>query len=408
MEGLKQPPSQENYPPASIASMYIFNETPPKEWGRLYARYENSNKLLTEKIPKIIKKALNDKDWDISLRAVRMIAVLPEVERAELLTKAAEIIKKALDDKDRDVRREAVRMIAVLPEVERAEIIKKALDDKDWGVRREAVKMIAVLPEVERAEIIKKALDDKDWGVRREAVEMIAVLPEVEQAELLTKAAEIIKEALDDKDRDVRREAVEMIAVLPEVERGKLEKELEDKENQKPITPVSHPLYARTSGKFFRKEFAKTGTKTTLLGQLGDKSLVDKAIIRHIPLSAYLSWKKAFENYEFWEENGFSYVPIEPILSVTAKGDEWIVNVFSQVLGPSASQWLKSNTHFRSHINLQMNNIRKLLTKLGIEHGHLHENNFCLVFNKNSDGTPDYTKTPRVYAIDFDTSTSKP
>ena len=224
----------------------------------------------------------------------------------------------------------------------------------------------------------------------------------------------LIQKGLDDEDRNVRRAAAEMIAYAPEGERTKLlaqyQQNMPEKgENLEHLVETT-PLYTHTPPRFFRARFQKSGSRTTLLdavpGQPG-KTLKERVIIRHIPFSAYAAWARAFEASDFWKERGFDYVPVEPIVSAQTDAENATeVAVFTRVLGPSVATWEQNTVLFRDNIDTDVRRLKDALRELGIEHGHLHENNFCLVFDKTKKGDADLTKPPRVYVIDFDMAVS--
>lgn len=160
--------------------------------------------------------------------------------------------------------------------------------------------------------------------------------------------------------------------------------------------------------KFFKAKLDKTGSGTTLLGNVpGNQvnSLKDRVIVRHIDVEPYLAWRKAFESADFWKSKGFDYVPVEPIVKVSKDADNPTdVSVFTRVLvGPTVLKWKHSVLYlFHREIKEKVFLIREALKELGIDHGHHHLNNFCLSFQRDEDGEVDVTKPPRVYIIDFD------
>lgn len=121
---------------------------------------------------------------------------------------------------------------------------------------------------------------------------------------------------------------------------------------------------------------------------------------------AFLAWQKIYENHQVWENNGFDYVPIEPIQSyrLNKKG---LVDVFSGVLDLSLAKWLEySSRMFEEELTKQRDKIISVLESQNISHGHTHNYNFVLRFFRNKDGNPDLNQVPRLYAIDFDAAVS--
>jgi hypothetical protein len=301
-------------------------------------------------------------------------------------------------------------MIEHAPEEERANLLRACLEDRDWLVRVTALKTIKHIPEEERSEIIRTGMEDKTVHVRRAAANMIEYAPEMERADL-------IRISLEDEDALVRKTAASVIKYAPEEERGDLRErvspppELETTDLERLAQET--PLYNKAPETFGRADFEKGGSRTTLLDKVpggSEKTLKGKVIIRHIPFPALKTWSDAFEASNFWKEKGFDYVPIEPIVGMrTDPKEATSVAVFSRVLGPSVAMWKEKSTLFLEQIEASMRRIIKALEEQGVEHGHTHEGNFCLVFHKKEDGkTPDLTKPPRVYAIDFDMAASSP
>ena len=57
-------------------------------------------------------------------------------------------------------------------------------------------------------------------------------------------------------------------------------------------------------------------------------------------------------------------------------------------------------------IDEQVEKIKKALETLGVAHGHTHENNFIVYFDRDEQGEPILEKPPKVYVIDFDRAVS--
>src|SRR3989339_322813 len=358
----------------------------------------------------LIKQALSQKDPAVQREAAAMIVCAPAQERVSLQLLISEKIKQALSQEDPAVQREAAGMIRYAPTQEQVSLIKQALSQKDPAVQREAAVMIECAPAQERvslqlliSEKIKQALSQKDPTVQREAAEMIWYVPRREIVSLQLLISEKIKQALSQEDPAVQREAVGMIRYAPAQKRISLVKIASDAGLGNEI--VKPPLYYNSNldrGRFKREKFHKTGSETTLVGG----ALKDKLIIRHIKPRAFLAWQKIYENYQVWQDNGFDYVPIEPIQSyrLNKKG---MVDVFSGVLDLSLAEWSEiSGNIFIKELEEQRDKIISILESQGIRHGHTHDNNFVLRFFRDQDGNPDLTKVPRLYAIDFDMAVS--
>lgn len=167
---------------------------------------------------------------------------------------------------------------------------------------------------------------------------------------------------------------------------------------------IQSPLYKNkdiNNNAFSRHNFEKTGSKLTLVGG----SLKGKSVVRQLDASAFLEWQKSYENFEMWRNAGFDYVPIESILSyqINNKG---LVDVFSGVLDLNLMSWNNKTDLFRDELENQKKRIIEVMKKEGIKHGHPHDENFCLRFFRNTDGTIDFKRVPRLYLIDFDQAAS--
>jgi hypothetical protein len=380
----------------------------------------------------LIGEALGNTNIEVQLAGIRMIRfIVPEEERTELIReslksdniavnveaakmawcvpgKEIEDLKLVISQKINDfllsgnIKAEvsAVKMIRYAPE--QSVLIRKALKKEEAMVRSEAVKMIQYAPEGERALLIKEILETEDIVVRtvqREAMRMIQyVLSERERSEL-------IRTALGNERIAVKAESAKMIQYASEGERAALVREAFAEGVGSAVIQsslyVKHPSISYSNLK--RAKFDKTGSGITLIGG----SLKDKLIIRHINPKAFLAWQKIYENHTIWKENGFDYVPIEPIQSYKLN-EKGLVDVFSGVLDLSYHNWRKvSDGMFDDELTAQKIKILGVIKSSGIKHGHnVHDNNFVLRFFRDKDGNPDITKTPRLYLIDFDQAIS--
>ncbi len=276
----------------------------------------------------------------------------------------------------------------------------KELDAKGKDIQDK----IKYAPEKKRALLIEQALSQEDPEVQSRAAEMIWCAPEEEQASLRQLVLNIITQALSQDDPEVQRRAAGMIRWAPEEKRALLIKMAFDKGLGNKI--VKPPLYNESNldtERFARKKFRKTGSRTTLLGG----PLKDKLIVRHIQPGSFLAWKRIYECYGVWIQNGFNYVPIEPIQSYRFNKQEGLVEVFSGVLDLSLAEWLEiSGEMFREELMEQKHRIISVLQRLKINHGHLHDNNVVLRFFRDESGNPDLSRPPILYVIDFDAASS--
>jgi hypothetical protein len=165
---------------------------------------------------------------------------------------------------------------------------------------------------------------------------------------------------------------------------------------------VESPLYEKNqyikNDHFTRDKFKKTGSETILLG----KTLMGRIILRRIRPDSFLAWKKAFENEDVWHNNGFDYIPVEPIQSFRLNKNG-LVDVSTLVLDCDLDKWLMIGGGFVDELYIEKEKIKDVLAQLSIIHGHLYHNkNFCLRFFRNEDGSIDFDRKPNIYAIDFD------
>ena len=318
--------------------------------------------------PALIKQYLETQSPKIQKAVALNIALAPESDRPALRNQVKEIIEKYINIQDPDAQKIIALMIPCVLESDRPDLIKQYLEIQNPEVQQVATSMIRYAPLSERLAFIKQAIDIQS--------------PEVQQAAFL------------------------MMQEVVEPER----KMLFDYAISKGLSEVliASPLYSNSelnNTDFKKKAFIKTGSKTTLIGG----ELKGKSILRQINPKAFLSWQKIYENYELWQKAGFDYVPIEPIQSYFFDKNKKMVNVFSGVLDVNLRDWFARSSLFRQELEKQKDNIIRIIDSEGIKHGHLdlHDRNFCLCFFRNKDGSVNFDKQPRIYAIDFDQAVSR-
>ena len=400
-----------------------------------YLKYLSSKDRVTAALPDIIRRGLNDKKRHVQINSAKAIEYAPNDKRSELQNLLPPIIREGLQNGDWLVRREWVDIIRFAPQETRANFISIGLADKDHAVQESATEAIEYAPKNEQGNLqnvatglIRKILKECSYSSSfiNRALRMTRYAPEQIRSEL-------VLSALENEYPDTLEEAENAMHFVPNQEQSKIQERIgylktKLKENKKAgdiiqsegqkneavkpnlsesalqkITSYT-PLYKETSHEFFRKDFKKSGGRTTLLGEVPDKknkTLKHRVIIRHMQPLAYISWAKAFESHKFWNEEGFDYVPVEPIIRVAHDKSSEIA-VFTRVLGPNVSIWQKQTNIFQSEINDQIEKIKTAMFKLGIKHGHEHLGNFVLVFDRTSEGIADLSKTPHVFLIDFD------
>ncbi len=352
----------------------------------------------------LIEEALKNDNVEVRRRAVWMIEYAKESDRTLL-------IEKALDDDDEEVQKITTAMIEHAKESDKKSLVEKALKSSYMGVKKEVAEMIEYLQESDKSvlrekirEIIEEVFLSDDIKAKKEGAEMIQYLQEFNQHNLREKVKEIIKEALLGDSVENQKEAMEIIKYVEESEK-KLLMEIVISKGLSNFF-VESPLYKNrviSEVGFERQSFEKTGSDLTLIGG----KLKGKSIIRTIKPTAFLAWQKTYENYEGWKKAGFDYVPIEPIQSYFFDEKKKLVNVFSGVLDLSLGSWNKKSSLFRDELTQQKEKIISVLNSQGVKHGHLevHDDNFVLCFFRNQNGSIDFNKIPRLYAIDFDAAT---
>jgi len=347
---------------------------------------------------------------------IRLIQVMPFVMKLSTDHDALKqrfsnkILKQAVDEDWEDFE----ESIAFLPETIRKRIVSRLARLDDVNKRFIVYTYLSDLSEEGRDQLVDRSLSDQNALMNIEAVKAIAYVSQDKQEQFFLKAFE-------HDPAIVHQYGYYFLSTLPEDRRLELEQrcglsqEL-SAEQSRELTDLalSTPLYRVAPDAFFRTNFYKTGSRTTLLGAREidkqtnpERSLKARVIVRHIPYFAYQIWRNAFENSDFWKQEGFDHVPIEPIIRVQSdKMAPSDVAVFSRVLGPSVHMWLANTSLFQKEIGEQMEHITASLKKMGISHGHLHDDNFCLAFYKQVDGSVDLSRPPLVYAIDFDQAKS--
>jgi len=351
----------------------------------------------------IISKMLDYPNIDVRIEAAKTVQYTANVELMEM----------ALDHPDAEVRRLVAQGVCLIHSNDITRMILKMLNDNDIEVRKSAANGIWAVPEEERAPLIEKIFYDQDIEVQKEAADKIDRVQKEKQIILTKKVSDIIDNALLTSDIRVQKIAIKMARLLPEkkaeqifqtaIERGIL---------QEIIKPRLYNNSDINRESFERRAFTKTGSGLTLIGG----ELKNNTIIRHIKPEAFLEWQKLFENYELWKQNGFDYVPIEPIQSYRLN-ENGLVDVYSGTLDLSLQEWedLVAGgdgpkdcfiSKFKNALVSEKYKIEVILNQAGVSHGHTHHFNFCLRFFRNNEGNIDFKTKPRIYLIDFDQAVS--
>ncbi len=348
----------------------------------------------------VIKKRLENEDVEDQIETVSMIKYVPNSERTAL-------VRQALASESILVKKAAVMKISyVVPEEERAGLVRQILNGQNIELYEKAASAIYFCQRSERKElrkkteeIIKENLNSKDIKFVEVAALMINYAPKLSKRRLRIKVEEIIKENFDGDDAKAHRVSASMIECAPKSSREKLFNYAVSKKLFDALTLsrlYDHVDFSKNSR---LEEFQKDGSRTEVFI---DDLLRKKSIIRYIKPEHFLAWQKTYENHEAWQKAGFDYVPVEPIQFYRFDAENKLVEVFSGVLDLDLGDWLKRSSLFEKELIAQKNKIINILLEQKIEHGHPHFGNFSLSFFRKEDGSPDFTKVPRLYIIDFD------
>jgi hypothetical protein len=352
----------------------------------------------------LIKSGLDHPNIDIQLGYVMALQYFCAREAVEpLRTIVAQKIKQRLQNPDIEIQKKAFLMVWAAPDGERASIIEQGLNSPYSEVQVEAAQQVFNISQSEQyffrnviAERIKQGLRSEHIEEQKACAAMVEYVFDEEEIFLL------IKLGLDSPYKEVQEIFVDMIRNVGDEYRGKLLDAIIEKGLGSML--VEPPLYKKQSipkERFSRQKFKKTGSETTLLGG----RLKGKTIIRRIVPEAFLTWQRLYEDYQLWQDAGFDYVPIEPINSYRLNKNG-MVDVFCGVLDLSLGAWESRASLFMGELDEERKKITEVLYKAHIEHGHTHDDNFCLRFFRNADGSIDFTRVPRLYLIDFDMAVS--
>ena len=313
-----------------------------------------------------------------SPKVEKLLKSLPEKERVQVVK---------LFSKNENVRYNAIFALRDLKSKGSVGVLERvALKDSDASIRALAVRVLGELGSKGSVGVLERVvLKDSDAEVRWYAVLALRDLTSVGSVPLLKRVV------LKDSDAVVRVAAGSVLRVLS------------------PSDIRWHRLYEGQDKSFFdsskgfvRRTFVKDSSRTVLLGG----KLVGKAIVRYVSREAFAAWKKALD----------AGVSVEPILKtksgrlrvgkgVVEKSKDELklgrLRVVSEVLGHSVSAFLSSDRNMRLYggiINKQKEKIFGDLERLNIYHGHAHDQNFCIRWEKDKTGK----RFPKVYLIDFD------
>ncbi len=388
-------------------------------------------------IPFLVRLGLENSNLEVQKASVGAIEFAPEEEKASLKMLVLEKVRQGLENSDIEVQKASAEMIWFVPVEERTFLIKQCLENKNievqklsgtriWAapaeerdslreiviekvkqglgnpdieVQKACAEMIWSVSEEDRVPLIMLGLENTDIEVQKAFAAIIRFAPENERASLRDIILEKVKQGLENPDIKIQKASVGMVWFVAEEEK----KELFDLIAEKGLGEelIESPIY-KNSGvddkPFITQKFKKTGSETTLIGRFGLKG---KTILRHIEPNAFLIWQKIYDDYNVWKNAGFDYVPIEPIISYKLN-EKGLVDVYSGVLDLNLMDWESKTDMFQNELEEQKKKILDVLTQLKIDHGHTHNNNFCLRFFRDENGKIDFNRLPRLFLIDFD------
>lgn len=297
-------------------------------------------------------------------------------------TNSVPLIEKLLSCTDTEIVRHAMRALWLLNSTRSIPLIQLKLKDHYYHIRCDAIIALWRLGSSSSAPLILPLLEDEVELVREEAIFFLWQFK-------VQEAIPAIEKLLNDKSDKVRLMAKSALSSTGDIR--------------------LHPLYVDqrkeegffdSSKRLVRRELQKTGSRLIVLGG----AQVGKTAIRIMSEEAFVSWKKAFEMEEEWRKAGYDYIPVEPILKkrgkyMAYKQEDGKYRVYTKVLGPTLFSFIEdpANAAYATKLNLQQDQIGRILSHNGIRHGHLHNLNFCVSIEEGA---------PRIYAIDFDQAKS--
>lgn len=394
---------------------------------------------LRKEVLQLIKAGLAEDDILVQRACAEMIPDAPEDAQDNLKKKVSELIQDGFAKEDTTVQKNCAEMILYAPYEQRVSFIQAGLAKKDPAVQKAWAEKIVYAPldaqdelREKVSQLIKEGLDKEDpvaqkacvelvWyasqndqvgfiqaGLAKEDVsvqkawsEMIEDAPVDAQAGLREKVMPLVKAGLDKENPATQKISAEMIGHVPLEARKSLFQLARKKVGDVLVEPALYTDEEISKDVFQRIKFPKTGSETTLIGG----RLKGKTIIRHLQPEAFLAWQKLYEDHALWKQEGFDYVPIEPIQSyrLNKKG---LVDVYSGVLDLSLGAWQRMSDDFKDELVADEIKIHAILREQSVEHGHPHSDNFCLRFFRDKNGNVDFSKKPRIYLIDFDIAAS--
>jgi hypothetical protein len=369
-----------------------------------------------------IGDVLNDKYLGLDLlckrAAIEQIQYLPEDQRARFME---DILNDRYPNLD-NLKERAIKQILYLNQDEMAIFIKAILNNKypslDLNCKKIAMSIVNLLSQQDIYSIIDEILGNKysDFLHIDDTIERYITTISQDQKTIIIE--DILKgEKYPNLGTHPKQMAVDQIQNLSKDQRSKLYELALDKDlitqkyfnarinelKAKVTIPTTSPLHEIAQQDRIVK-LDKTGSETFILPIPNVEEI--EASVRIINYPSFLAWLKAATAIDTWQEElGFDYIPIEPILDFNSSNNTIKVAITTANL--RGASLYKSIHLYDSRIQQQIQGNKALLIdilkyKLSIIHGHIHDNNFVLVPQLDSDNQPDPSKMPRIYVIDFD------
>jgi hypothetical protein len=349
--------------------------------------------LKPDQIPKIFSTALQSKYHDVQDVVLKNFYTCPREQQNNL-------VLLGTHSQFPDIHKESIEKIYLLDKKQRIEVYTYGVTQENLQIVGQTLEKSSFIPPETVVNTFKSGLNNPDSNIRFTYFKNISRIPK-------TSIPEFIHIGINSPYPDVKAKLLQLVSLVSDNEKSDfINLIINSKLGNYLIEPQLYRDYSVSESKPERKNFTKTGSKLILVGG----SMKEKTIIkREIPPESFLSWQKIYEDYQLWRDNGFDYVPIEPIISYRFNKANQTVDVISGVLDINLYDWRQiSPTLFTPKLLERRKQIINILEKAGISHsedkfnGHDHQRNFCLRFFRNQNGQPDFTKEPRIYLIDFD------
>ncbi|RZN62915.1 HEAT repeat domain-containing protein [Methanonatronarchaeum sp. AMET6-2] len=177
-----------------------------------------------------------------------------------------------LDDPDKDVRKNAAISLGAIGEEEAIQPLSKLLEDNEPEVRREAVNSLGQIGGEEVKPLLIKAVEDKNEAVREQAILGLSDY-------LGEEVMKTIVGGLSDEEDTVREAAafslMDFLSKIPEKRSHEIRRKISNRlENYDSNLDLKKILVAAEDG----KRLSIRRNAIWLLGQVGDKEIVDKLI----------------------------------------------------------------------------------------------------------------------------------